>query len=91
MRAASLNGRVRRLEAAALPALGEHACRACGLRHVQPLTITLMRSVLRASGGSDTMITLPQPLCLCDACCGGTDRWLARLSHGLDPNAAEAT
>ena len=25
------------------------------------------------------------PLCLCDPCCGDPrDRWLARLSHGLD-------
>jgi hypothetical protein len=88
MTTSRLNGRIHRLEAAALPALGEHACRTCRLRHVQPLTIALLRSVLRVRGGTDTVTTLPPPLCLCDACCGGTDRWLARLSHGLPDEGA---
>ena len=78
----ALNGRVQRLERVALPAFGEHACRACGLRHVRPLTLALMRGVLRVAGGTGFLAPRPGPLCLCDPCCG-EDRWLARMTHGL--------
>jgi hypothetical protein len=83
MTAGSLNGRIHRLGVATLPALTEHICRACGLRHVQPLTLALLRGVLRITSGSGSVLAShPGPLCLCDPCCGA-DRWLARLSHGL--------
>jgi hypothetical protein len=83
MTTTGLNGRLTRLERAiAPPAL--HQCRACGLRHVRPLTIALVRGVLRLSGGSGFLAPITEPLCLCDGCCGDAgDRWLARLSHGL--------
>ena len=41
-----LNGRIHRLEATAAAALGLHHCRACGLRHVQPLTMDLARRII---------------------------------------------
>ncbi len=89
MRAGSLDGRVERLERAALPVLSEQACRVCGLRHVQPLTIALLRGVLRVTGGTPSTVPHPGPLCLCEPCCG-KGRWLARLSHGLSPDDEEA-
>ena len=79
----ALNGRVQRLERVALPAFGEHACRACGLRHVRPLTLALARGLIRIAGSSQSFPPTG-PLCLCDPCCGDPgDRWWARLSHGL--------
>jgi hypothetical protein len=82
--AGNLNGRVSRLEAASKPGAGH--CRACGLRHAAgPLTIALLRGILRVAGGSGAPSSPPPRLCLCDPCCGDPrDRWLARLSHGLD-------
>ena len=82
MTTGSLNGRIHRLEAATLPPVAEHACRACGLRHVRPLTIALLRGVVRVTGGTGVLTPHPGLLCLCDPCCGA-DRWLARLSYGL--------
>jgi hypothetical protein len=82
MTVASLNGRVRRLEAMTQSAPREHACRTCGLRHVLPLTLALLQGVLRVASGSDMVVWRPQPLCLCEPCCGA-EAWLARLSHGL--------
>ena len=87
----SLNGRVTRLEATITPPAGPDVCRACGLRHVRPLTLALVRGALRVDGGSDEARESRQPLCLCDPCCGEPgDCWLARLSHGLplDEDAA---
>ena len=79
----ALHGRVRRLEVATLPTHAEHGCRACGLRHVRPLTIALLRGVLRIQGGSRLPLAPhPGPLCLCEPCCGGDDGWFGRLSHG---------
>ena len=78
----ALNGRIHRLERVALPALAGHACRVCSLRHVQPLTIALLRGVVRVTGGTGVLAPHPGLLCLCEPCCGA-DRWLARLSHGL--------
>jgi len=85
MTTGGLNGRVARLERATLPALSEHACRSCGLRHVRPLTMALLRGVLRVKGGNQAPLAPhPGPLCLCGPCCGGGG-WLGRLSHGLPP------
>lgn len=84
---AGLNGRVARLEATMRPDAGH--CRACGLRHVQPLTIDLIRRIIGPVSSDPTAAMLAAashpcpPLCLCDPCCT-RDRWLARLSHGLD-------
>jgi hypothetical protein len=80
----SLNGRLTRLEAAYAPPVGPDHCRQCGLRHVRPMTIGLIRRTLRVAGGSDAEMERPVPLCLC-ACCTSDpgDRWFARLSHGL--------
>jgi hypothetical protein len=71
-----LSGRVASLEVLVIPARPA-ACRACGLRHVQPLTLNLLRRCIEAVRG-----TSPR-LCLCACCADG--RWLARLSHGLPP------
>jgi hypothetical protein len=89
MAGASLARRVTRLEATMSIRAGPGHCRACGLRHVQPLTIALVRSVLRVAGGSDDETSSPPPLCLCEPCCG-PDHWLARLSHGLPPEEGAA-
>jgi hypothetical protein len=86
----NLNGRLHRLEAAMSVRAGPGHCRACGLRHVQPLTLALVRSVLRVAGGGDDETSSPPPLCLCEPCCGGKDHWLARLSHGLPPEEGAA-
>ena len=76
-----LNGRVARLEAMRRPGTGH--CRTCGLRHVQPLTLALVRGLLRIAGSSASFPSTG-PLCLCDPCCGDAgDRWFARLSHGM--------
>jgi hypothetical protein len=83
----ALNGRVMKLEAVLKPSTGPEMCRACGLRHVRPLTLALVRGALRVEGGSAGVSSRRQPLCLCDPCCGEPgDRWLARLSHGLPPD-----
>ena len=75
-----LNGRVARLEAMRRPGTGH--CRSCGLRHVRPLTLAVLRTVLRVDGGSAPSART-EPLCPCDPCCGDAgDRWFARLSHG---------
>jgi hypothetical protein len=90
MRTAGLNGRLTRLERAIAPP-PQHQCRRCGLRHVQPLTIALLRSVLRVAGGgagdAHGRSTPRTPLCLC-ACCTSDprDRGFARLSYGLSPD-----
>ena len=86
---ATLNGRVRHLEERLATARGPDRCRACGLRHVEPLTIALIRGILRVAGGSDLQPERPVPLCLCSPCCAG-GRWLARLSHGLPPDEGAA-
>jgi hypothetical protein len=78
-----LNGRLARLEATLRPDTGH--CRACGLRHVQPLTIELVRRLIGpvsvpATAALSEAAQHPAPkLCLCDP----RDRWLARLSHGI--------
>ena len=83
-----LNGRVARLEASLKPGAGH--CRACGLRHVQPLTIELVRRLMGPISAPSTTVlseAVQNPaskLCLCDPCCGDQrDRALARLSHRL--------
>ena len=82
--AGTLNGRVRRLEATLRPPADR--CRACGLRHAAgPVTLAVLRGILRVAGGGGAACGAPTLLCLCDPCCGEPrDRWLARLSHGLD-------
>ena len=88
----TLNGRIAKLEAAYAPPAGPDHCRQCGLRHVQPLTLALIRGVLRvAGGGAGDVDGRPMPLCLC-ACCTSDpgDRWFARLSHGLSPEGSAA-
>jgi hypothetical protein len=90
------NGRLTRLEAVLAPP-ERYQCRACGLRHVQPLTMELARRII---GPVSTMATTlqsqvagePVPrLCLCDPCCGAPrDRWLARRSHGAGDAAVDA-
>lgn len=86
---ATLNGRLARLEAAAGEVLGPDDCRTCGLRHVQPLTLEIVRGILRTTGMATTALlreTRPTPpLCLCDPCCGADprERAIARMSHGL--------
>ena len=80
----TLNGRVSRLEAAATAALGPDHCRGCGLRHIAPVTIAVIRAVLRVEGGGPPPGEMAPRLCLCDCCVDG--RYLARLSHGLPPD-----
>jgi len=87
----ALNGRVTRLEQALKPADVANLCRACGLRHVQPMTLDLARRLIgRVSWASIDLqrevAEHPAPrLCLCEPCCGDPrDRTLARMSHGLD-------
>ena len=90
MTATGLNGRVTRLERVLAPP-DANRCRSCGLRHVQPLTIDLVRRTIgpvsaMATGLLRAVAENPAPkLCLCDPCCGEPrDRWFARRSHGLD-------
>ena len=87
--APGLNGRLARLERVLAPP-NEHQCRACGLRHVQPLTIDLVRRIIgpvssTATGLLRELAESPAPrLCLCDPCCGDPgSRWFARRSHGM--------
>ena len=91
-----LNARLTRLERLLAPP-PLHRCRACGLRHVQPLTIDMVRRIigpvsLMAPALMSEIVDRPVPkLCLCAPCCGDPgDRWFARRSHGLDepPDAA---
>jgi hypothetical protein len=83
----NLNGRISRLEATTALSAGPDICRGCGLRHVRPLTLALVRGALRVEGGNGRPLAPHQRLCLCDPCCGQPgDRWLARLSHGLAPD-----
>jgi hypothetical protein len=85
----NLNGRVARLEATLTPPAGPDTCRTCGLRHVRPLTLALVRGALRVEGGNAQPLAPCQVLCLCEPCCGEAgDRWLARLSHGLPTDDA---
>ena len=90
MTASGLNGRVTRLERV-MSSPPTHQCRTCGLRHVQPLTIDLVRRIVgpvswMAPGLRSALIgNPPQKLCLCDPCCGDPgDRWFARRSHGTE-------
>ena len=86
----TLNGRIGHLEAAVAAGGGPDRCRPCGQRHVRPLTIALLRGILRVAGGSGCEAPAT-PLCLCECCTADPgDRWLARRSHGLprDEDAA---
>ena len=93
---ATLNGRIGRLELK-LAELGPDRCRTCGLRHVQPLTIDLVRRLLGPVSAMATALRQygadnPAPrLCLCDPCCGDPgDRWVARRSHGMSTDEGTA-
>jgi hypothetical protein len=86
----SLNGRLTWLERTIAPPADAHTCRRCGLRHVQPLTIDLVRRIVgpvspMAGWLHQYVADNPAPpLCLCDPCCGDPgDRWFARRSHAL--------
>jgi hypothetical protein len=90
MKTGGLNGRLTRLERLLAPP-PLHQCRACGLRHVQPLTIDLVRRIvgpvsIMAPALQCAVAGTPVPkLCLCDPCCGDPgDRWFARRSHGIN-------
>jgi len=88
MNAPTLNGRVAKLEAAVVPATDPNGCRACGPRHVQPLTMAIVRGIVRDTLGAAPVLRAevgPSPrLCRCDPCCGDPrDRMVARLTHGL--------
>lgn len=85
----SLNWRVAKLEATITPPATHH-CLSCGLRHVRPLTMALVRGALRIEGGNGEPLAPHVPLCLCDCCGEQGDRWLARLSHGLAPDETAA-
>ena len=75
---AGLSGRVGKLErAGGSPEAG--ACRGCGLRHDRPLTLALIRSILRIRGGAAGGRGPAPRLCLCDCC--GDERSLAELTH----------
>jgi hypothetical protein len=87
---ASLHARLSRLERLIAPPRA-HRCRACGLRHVQPLTMDVARRIIgpvswMAPGLKAEQVDQPAPkLCLCNPCCGDPgDRWFARRSHGTD-------
>jgi hypothetical protein len=87
--AAGLHRRLTRLERLVAPP-ATNACRSCGLRHVRPLTMELVRRIIGPVSGMATALLRglaenPAPqLCLCDPCCGDPgDRGLARMSHGI--------
>jgi hypothetical protein len=89
MKLGGLNGRLTRLERVIAPP-PLHLCRSCGLRHVRPLTIDLIRRIIgpvspMAPGLLRSVAGNPAPrLCLCDCCGDPGDRWFARRSHGID-------
>jgi hypothetical protein len=94
--AAGLNGRLTRLERLMAPP-ATNGCRSCGLRHVRPLTMDLVRRIIgpvaiMAPGLRARLAREPAPqFCLCDPCCGDRgDRWFAQRSHetGSPPGAA---
>ena len=68
----SLSERVRKLEGRFITHVAP-GCASCGLRHVQPVTVVLVRAVL---GVTDDPVV---PLCRC-ACCAEY-RWLAEQTH----------
>ena len=73
-----LNGRLEKLER--LAPLAEGHCRGCGLRHAQPMTLALARSIIGVrQNGTDVERSPAPPLCLCDCC--GEQRGLADLTH----------
>jgi len=78
-----LNGRLSRLETSAATARGPAPCARCRLRHVQPLTIALLQSIM--------VVRTDMPrLCLCDPCCGDPrERAIALMTHGR-PSADDA-
>ena len=80
----TLHRRLGALESKLADARGPDRCRACGLRHVRPLTLALVRGLIRIAGSSPQPFPPTDPLCLC-ACCTADlgDRRFARLSHGL--------
>lgn len=81
---ATLNGRLARLEAAATKARGPDGCRTCGRRHVQPLTLALVRGLFRIAGSASQLFPRTDPLCLCTCCTADPgDRRFARLSHRM--------
>jgi hypothetical protein len=85
MMATGLNGRLTRLENVLAPP-PSNQCRMCGLRHVQPLTMDLVRRIIgpvSLPALAEDLADQPAPkLCLCDPCCGDPrDRALARMSH----------
>ncbi len=71
----SLNSRVRKLEGTFIPHIPP-GCASCGLRHVQPVTVRMVR---RMAGILDDGEPVP-PLCLCPCCADG--RSVAELTHG---------
>jgi hypothetical protein len=87
---ASLNRRPTRLERIHAQQV-LHQCRSCGLRHVQPLTIELVRQIIGPVSWMapallrDVTDNTPPQLCFCDPCCADPgDRWFARRSYGVD-------
>ena len=84
---AGLSGRVAKLERLA-PQGRARRCSACGLRHVQPLSIEDTRGIIAAPIGPATAEQVerwrrehphPGPLCLCDCC--AKSREIAEWSH----------
>ena len=76
-RTVTLNGRIRKLEGPYLPHMAP-GCASCGLRHVQPLTLGMVRRIIgpRASNPDSEGWRAqypPRPLCLC-ACCAADSR-----------------
>lgn len=85
---AGLDARLKKLETTLQGRNGAHACRVCGLRHVRPMTMALLRGVLRVAGGTDGDVA-GERLCLCGCCTSHPrDGWFARQSHGPGGDAA---
>ena len=87
--AGRLNGRLARLEVVMRPETGH--CRSCGRRHVQPVTLDVVRRIVGMTAWASPALQREiaqnpaPPLCLCDPCCGDPgDRMLANMSHGVD-------
>jgi hypothetical protein len=77
----NLNGRLRKLEGVFIPHVAP-GCPTCGLRHVQPSTLEMARSLIRLGDGpiNPTVTCAPvPPLCLC-ACCADSRMW-GELTH----------